>query len=155
LCARWAQAPAAEARVVRRPHMIRGVIGTVCLTLAACAVSTAHAQGRPRGPATLVARADSLAALDPATELRKAIERGDLRFIAVCGLSCRPPGVDLADSAVALAIRTGGLHYIEGTTDAVGNDAVARLDGVAVKYATRYNKLLARRLHLAQSPDST
>jgi len=122
----------------------------IALTLPA--LPGVRAQGRPRGPASLVQRADSIAALDAATEVQKAIRKADLRFVAVCGYVCFPPGVDLSDSTVLRAARTRAFHYIEGTSDAIMNDAVARLNGVAATYAERYNRLLARHLHVREAP---
>ena len=101
-------------------------------------------------PLSNAQRADSITALDPATELKKALDRGDRRFIAVCGYVCFPPGVDLDDSVVMKAIRTRDMHYIEGTSDAVGSDAEARLNTVGADYAERYNRLLARHLHVRE-----
>jgi hypothetical protein len=104
----------------------------------------------PPGPPAIAQRAESIAALDPASELRKALNRGDLRFIAVCGYVCVPPGVDLNDSVVVRAIRARDMHYIEGTSDAVGSEAVARLNTVGADYAERYNRLLALHLHVRE-----
>ena len=130
--------------------MGNGKLFMICSALAAFGLACAQALGRPGSPAALNRRADSLAALDPAAELRKAINRGDLRFIAVCGLVCAPPGVDPADSVVLAAIRSRSLHYIEGTSDVLANDAVARLNRVATDYADRYNRLLVRHLRLRE-----
>ena len=110
--------------------------------LATSGLTLAFAQGRPRGPASLEQRADSLEALDPAVELRAAITAGDLRLIGVCGYACLPPGVDVTDSVVIRAFRASGLHNIKGTSDGVSSDAVARLNQVAADYGARYNRLL-------------
>lgn len=93
----------------------------------------------------LARRADSLAALDPEQEARGAIARGDLRFVGVCGFACLPVGVPL-DSARrsrdSLAIRGDSLRLIAGTSDAVVNEDVARLNEVARRYAERYNRIV-------------
>jgi len=88
----------------------------------------------------LARRADSLAGLDPGTEVRKAIARRDHRLIAVCGYACVPPGVDLRDTLVQRALER--LRPIVGTSDAILNADVARLNKVSSEYATRYNRLL-------------
>jgi len=97
----------------------------------------------------LARRADSLAKLDPESEARRAIARGDLRFIGVCGYVCVPVGIPL-DSATgsrdSLATSTDSLHLIDGTSDNIANDDVARLNEVAARYARRYNRIIwARR----------
>ena len=130
-----------------------GIYVGVLLATAIVAVRSTHAQGRPAGPPALVKRADSIEALDPATEVRKAIDRGDVRFIAICGYACFPPGVDLRDSTVTVAIRSRALHYVEGTSDGITSEAVARLNIVAAAYAERYNRLLARHLHVREVPE--
>ena len=83
-----------------------GNITALWTALAFLTVVSAWAQGWPRDPASLERRADSLAALDPAKEVEKAIDRGDLRFIAVCGYACFPPGVDPDDSIVIRGMQT-------------------------------------------------
>ena len=84
--------------------------------------------------------------------------RGDLRFIGVCGYACMPLGVPL-DSALrtadSLALRDS-LQRIFGTSDAVLNQDVARLNSQAAKYAARYNRVIwARRLAIRASRPAT
>ena len=130
-----------------------GINAGILVATTIVAVGSTHAQGRPAGPPALVKRADSIEALNPATEVRKAIDRGDVRFIAICGYACYPPGVDLTDSTVTVAIRSRAFHYVEGTSDAIMSEAVARLNIVAAAYAERYNRLLARHLHVREAPE--
>lgn len=108
----------------------------------------------PEHSPELAARADSLARLDPEVEAHAAIARGDLRFIAVCGYACMPSGVPL-DSAMrtrdSLALRDS-LRSIPGTSDAIFNQDVARLNTEAHEYATRYNRIIwAHRVALRRS----
>jgi hypothetical protein len=91
----------------------------------------------------LAARADSLAALDPAREVRAALARGDRRFVGVCGYACLAPGVDYKAPG---APRAGQLRLIAGTSDAILNPDVERLNAVAYRYAKRYNTLLIAHL---------
>jgi len=84
-------------------------------------------------------RADSLARLSPARELRAAIERGDLRAIGVCGYACMPVGLDSRDYSI---VDVRNLNTIEGTSDAPPNRDAERLNEAAATYATAYNLLL-------------
>ena len=100
------------------------------------------------GSPELAQRADSLSKLDAEAEARAAIARGDLRFIAVCGFACLPPGVPMdsaRSSRDSLALRGDSLLTIAGTSDAVVNQDVARLNDVAAAYARRYNRLIWER----------
>jgi hypothetical protein len=93
----------------------------------------------------LAQRADSLAKLNPEREARAAIARGDLRFIAVCGYACVPVGIPLdrvLRTRDSLALRSDSLRSIDGTSDSIVNEDVARLDEVAARYAGSYNRLI-------------
>jgi len=93
-------------------------------------------------------RADSLVALHPEDETRRAIARGDLHFLVVCACACMPPCVPLdsaARSPDSLAVRSlDSLHVIKGTSDNVINADVARLNDVAIDFATACNRLIWR-----------
>ena len=118
------------------------------------AASTAVVGVPDRSP-ELASRADSLERLDPELEARAAIARGDLRFIALCGYDCVPVGVPL-DSALhssdSLAVREDSVRKVPGTSHAILNRDVDRLNRVAATYAGRYNRLIwARRKELRTS----
>jgi hypothetical protein len=106
--------------------------GALASVLSECSPELAH-------------RADSLAKLNPEREARAAIARGDLRFIAVCGYVCVPVGIPL-DNALrtrdSLALGSDSLRSIDGTSDDIANEDVARLNEVAAQYADRYNRLI-------------
>jgi hypothetical protein len=105
---------------------------------------------RDRSP-ELAARADSLRALDPTKEARAAIERGDLRYVGVCGYTCVPVGIDLnGPGATAL----DSSRWVEGTSDAPENDDAVRLNVTAAEYATTYNRVieLERVRRIRQAP---
>ena len=93
----------------------------------------------------LARRADSLVRLNPTREARAAIARGDLRFLAFCTDACRPVGVPL-DSAISAgdrpALQEDSTVAIAGTSDAIINGDMARLDSVAGAYAARYNQVI-------------
>jgi hypothetical protein len=115
---------------------------------AAGANSTPPSLGLPAHSPDIARRADSLLALHPADEARRAIARGDLRFLADCGDACMASGVPLdsaARSPDSLAVSSlDSLHVIEGTSDNVINADVARLNDVASDFATRYNRVIWR-----------
>lgn len=124
------------------------------LLLAALAPGCGVPQGStppdmPADRSVLARRADSLAALDPEAEARKAIVRGDLRFLGTCGFACEPTGID----PTVVEVSQHGLRIIEGTSDAITSKEVARLNAVAADYATRYNQVILRaRLDRSRRP---
>ena len=100
------------------------------------------------GSPELAARADSLERLDPEREARAAIALGDLRFLAVCGFACIPVGVPLdsvRQTSDSLAVRGDSIRTIPGTSDAIVNQDVERLNNVARVYASRYNSVIWER----------
>jgi len=109
---------------------------------------TPQSLGLPAHSPDIARRADSLLALRPEDEARRAIARGDLRFPADCGDACMPSGVPLdsaARSPDSLALSSlDSLHVIEGTSDNVINADVARLNDVASDFTTRYNRVIWR-----------
>ncbi|MDF1501808.1 hypothetical protein [Roseisolibacter sp. H3M3-2] len=119
--------------------------------LASCAQEDAgvRVRMRPAEEAALARLADSLAALDPATELRHALAGGDRRFVAVCYAACEPIGV--ADSVQA-RLREGDTRVVSGTSDNVVSKGQRRVNAAADTFALRYNRLLLRELR-QQSPD--
>ena len=108
----------------------------------------ASSLGLPAHSPDIARRADSLLALRPEDEARRAIARGDLRFLADCGDACMPSGVPLdsaARSRDSLAVgRLDSLHLIKSTSDDVINADAARLNDVASDFATRYNRVIWR-----------
>ena len=110
---------------------------------------SALAQSPTHSP-ELAARADSLAALDPAHEFRLALQRHDLRFVAVCGYACFPP-LDTATAPWSDLDLTNRVT-VPGTSDEIANDDVARLNSVAHAYALRYNRLLVAYLRQHRRP---
>jgi hypothetical protein len=108
-------------------------------------VSQTRATGLPSSSPELARRADSLSRLDPVREARAAIARGEIHFLAVCGYACMPAGVPLdsiRSSNDSLALQADSLRAIPGTSDAVFNDDVARLNEVAAEYVKRYNRVI-------------
>src|ERR1044072_7082036 len=97
----------------------------------------------------VVRRADSLFKLDPLSEARRAIERGDLRAVGVCGYVCRPPEFTEADTG---GLRRYGQVLIAGTSDGVATEGVARLNIVASRYAAAYNRLIFAAWQTRASP---
>ncbi len=93
---------------------------------------------RERSP-ELVARADSLRKLDAIQEARAAIGRGDLRYVAVCGYTCVPVGIDLNGPG---ATGLDSLRFVEGTSDAPENEDAVQLNVTAAAYATAYNRVI-------------
>lgn len=122
-------------------HTRFGLLTATCAFAGACgAADRADADAIPDRSPDAAARAESLSALDPVAEARRAILRGDLRFLAVCGYTCIPVGIDLTSSGVAIL---DSLRAIEGTTDAPPNDDVVRLNQTAAQYAGAYNRVIA------------
>ena len=93
--------------------------------------------------------ADSLTRLDPLVQADSAIARGDLRYLAVCGYVCFPPGVPLdsiAASSDSLSIRQDSTRHIPGTSDHITDPEMARLNRIASDFAFAYNRrIVARR----------
>ena len=88
-------------------------------------------------------RADSLGALDPSREAMAAIRRGDLRYLAVCRLTCVPIGIPpdtvcLLQRCVSAA--PAEVRAIEETNLPLMNADVIRLDSIAARYGARYNR---------------
>jgi hypothetical protein len=121
---------------MRRPFALALLLAAAC----------ASAQTSGNAPSSeLTRRADSLASLDPRGEARAAINRGDLRFVGVCGFACLPVGVPLDSlrmSPDSMAGRGDSLRIIAGTSDAVVSQDVARLNEVARRYAQPYNRVI-------------
>ena len=91
---------------------------------------------------SLRTRADSLARLEPANELRVALERGDRRCIAVQGYLALPALMPVDSLKAAWPILCAyGMNVIPGTSDFV-TPGVKRLNDVAFDYGLRYNRLL-------------
>ena len=125
-------------------------------------VASPASEARPAIPASspdLARRADSLERLDPRAEAQAAIRRGDLRFVAVCGYTCKPLGIPV-DSASwspdSLALSPDSLRQIAGTSDNIVNADIGRLNRVAAEYASRYNPLIwQQRIALRRSRPAT
>jgi len=98
------------------------------------------------GEATLFARADSLAALDPVPQANTAIAAGDLRGIGLCFHACSAPG--LSDSVPPSARR---YHIVAGLSDYL-TPGVSRLASVAMPYALAYNRVLLAELRRRRQP---
>jgi hypothetical protein len=87
---------------------------------------------------------------DPRAEVRKAIKRGDLRFLAVGGFGAMVPGVPGGPNPV---VEIRGARIISGTGDALESEEQLRLQPIAEKYAALYNRLLFD--HLMRVNDSS
>jgi hypothetical protein len=84
---------------------------------------------------------------DAVADARQAIERGDLRFLAVGGYAESLPGVDSVPDRSELVKRAGGKpRLIEGTGGGFDVPGKARLNELAVGYASAYNRVIADRL---------
>jgi hypothetical protein len=87
-------------------------------------------------------RADSLAALDPRSEAAASIQRGDLRYLAVCRVTCAPigaPGDTVCFIQGCSAAMPGDLRVIDGAGNPERNADAAQLDRVAGSFGARYN----------------
>ena len=101
----------------------------------------------PDSSPVLGRRADSLAALDPAREAAMSAARGDFRFVGTCGYACGVFGSahdTISASSERGALVRDSLRIIEGTSDAVLNRDIARLDSIGVSFANRYNLAMLR-----------
>jgi hypothetical protein len=99
----------------------------------------------PEPSSRLRQRADSLAALDPVLEANAAARRGDLKYLAVCVLSCTLIGT-VQDSVClldgCLTQRRADVHPIDGMGIPAINAAVARLDTIGTRYGVHYNAVI-------------
>jgi hypothetical protein len=73
------------------------------------------------------------------TDARAAIARGDVRLLAVYGITVEVPGVD---TNVATLRQQYGLRMLEGTSDAIKGPQDLRLNENARKYAKKYNRII-------------
>jgi hypothetical protein len=78
---------------------------------------------------------------DPTEDLNKAIRIKDYRFIGLFGFSTNVPSV--GDKCL---IKSAGIKYIEGTSDALVNYEHAKLNAIASVYARYYNVGMYRHL---------
>lgn len=92
--------------------------------------------------AALGQRADSLTAIDPVREAGRAASRRDFRFLGTCGYACGVFGSahdSIAASTEDAALAPDSIKIVEGTSDAILNPDMARLDSIAAVFANRYN----------------
>ena len=110
--------------------------------LGACGPTSKQSDDGPHDSAAAVT-ADSVVALVPEREFEKAVSRGDLRPIGVCGYACLSVGIEPADRGI---LPTDSMIIVPGTGDAISGPGMARLNEVADTFATRYNRLLIQYL---------
>ncbi len=104
----------------------------------------------------LAKRADSLKQLDPVREAATAAANGDLRFVGTCGYACGafgPAHDSIAASTERSALAPDSLRLIEGTSDAILNEDMARLNLAARTYAQRYNLAMLHQRLRDKHPD--
>ena len=83
----------------------------------------------------------------PERALNAALLRGDKRFLGIGGFSLTAPGIgDGFDDEVYFKY---GVRQIEGTGDAGVDSKTEKLISQAREYATTYNRLLLKSLHLS------
>ena len=92
----------------------------------------------------------AMADADPATDLRQAISRHDLRFIGIYGFSLSVPGTPRDGFNLLVGLK--GINAVEGTSDTPQTEGESRLQDRAERYALRYNQSLLR--FLKQSGDA-
>jgi len=113
----------------------------------------------PRASPELTRRADSLERLDPDSEAIRSANRGDFRFVGVCGYTCSAVGLaadSIAASPARAALDRDSLRLIEGTADYTLNADMARLNRVAPLFADGYDLAMLRerrRRHRDQPPN--
>lgn len=84
---------------------------------------------------------------NPESELNKAIERNDLRFMAMRGYSEYVPGInDYYEKYTRY-----GYKVINGSSDVVKNYEHSRLMAIASNYAEKYNTLLQKHINAIES----
>ena len=88
-----------------------------------------------------VAKLIWLEAADPVANAKGAIESGDVRLLATYGLGVEIPGIPEKNALVEFSNKN--YRVIEGTGDDLCSDEHARLNNMAYKYATVYNRTLA------------
>jgi hypothetical protein len=93
--------------------------------------------------------ADSVAHMQPITDLELAISRGDRHFIGISGFGTYPPGIDPR----AECIRRGGMKVVAGTSDTIRSYAFDVWQKAVFDYAKAYNEALATHFR-ADAPSS-
>ncbi len=91
--------------------------------------------------------AETLATLNlssPIADLKKSLERNDLRFVGINRYTCTAPGIGGTDTELP---QQYGLRCLFGTSDFVESREHAGLIDTARRYAERYNAELARIIH--------
>ena len=129
---------------------MRYALGVALLAMATGLTPTgAAAQDRP-APAAMPEAASratgdavGLGSLHPAAEVKRALSRGDLRLLAVCGYVCLPPGVALDGDAGSKPLPA---RILPGTSDAPVSAEFARLNEASYRYAVLYNQALVKAL---------
>jgi hypothetical protein len=86
-----------------------------------------------------IERAERFDSLDAAREVQAAIQRGDVRLMAVYGDGLYVPGVPTP-------LPLDQVIVIEGTSDAIESSSHRRFNDAASHYALRYNAILLPRL---------
>lgn len=81
---------------------------------------------------------------DAKKDLKKALKKGDKRFIGVMGYGLWVPGLDGEGSVSRSEYyrKKYGVQAVEGTSDNMRNQDIENLNVLAEKYARQYNKLL-------------
>ncbi len=80
---------------------------------------------------------------NPEIDLKRSIANNDLRFIGIMGLALELPGVETIEK-YTLYKKIYGIKVIRGTSDVVINEEHRRLQDIARKYASVYNRMLSK-----------
>jgi hypothetical protein len=138
-----------------RLHTARSTLLALAACLAAQGAAAQHLPSSSVKADPTVGSADEaarIASLDPVAEVKRALSRGDLRLLAVCGYVCVPPGVELDEESGTKPMPG---RILPDTSDARATAALARLNAASYRYAERYNREMARALGGKPRPAKT
>jgi hypothetical protein len=122
---------------------------SLALTTSSCerSVDSQRQAASPSNLATLTAVLAQFRLDDPGRDAKENAERGDLRYIAICGFTCTTPGSLGADPP----------HHevcnLEGTADVIEGPEHERLMNSAEEYARAYNEAMAQIPAGARAPN--
>jgi len=122
------------------------LIALMCLSSATVraedAIATPHVK---KSQAALLTETLSILNLSsPVADLKKSLERNDLRFVGINRYTCMAPGIGGTDTELP---QQYGLRCLFGTSDFIESREHAVLINAARRYAERYNAELARVIH--------
>ena len=93
--------------------------------------------------------ADSVARMQPISDLKLALSRGDRHFLGLYGFATYAPGIDRR----AECIRQGGIKVVVGTSETIRSYAFDVWQKAVFDYAKAYNEALAAHFR-ADAPSS-